>query len=239
MNHQLKVSLVMSMIFTGCTATFEPRLNSYDLSKSRLPTAKEVQAGVEVSVEEYVSANKSLKAFDADVAQKGVLPLLIRLENKGAEDCKIQRSRVRAFLDGQPLSQMYGIEAAQLGAKRDGTWNALVNTAAIGPLAIYFWPATMAGSFSQAKTINRKIEQHFESLELADTAVKPGDTAAGFVFFKMPDYRNKLDKVTVELTLETEEFEESGGKRLRYKFSLPTLEIGGPGSASTISEGDH
>jgi hypothetical protein len=51
---------------------------------------------------------------------------------------------------------MYGSEAAELGAKRDTTGNALVNTAAIGPLAIYFWPASMALSASQTKNINKK-----------------------------------------------------------------------------------
>lgn len=215
---KLKWSIV-ALLVGGCSATFEPRLNSYDLVKSRLPTAKEIQAGVEVSVEEYASADKSRRAFDAELADKGILPLLIRVENKGTEDYKVKRNRVVALLDGKSLEPMHGFEAAERGAARDGTWNALVNTAAIGPLAIYFWPATMAFSASQTKTINRKIEQHFESLELTDTVVKPGETSAGFVFFKVPETL-KQENLSVELTLQTEASEETPTKQLHYRFAL-------------------
>jgi hypothetical protein len=229
MNYRLKFYvMLMSMILGGCTASFEPRLSSHDLKQSQLATVKEAQAGIEVSVEEYASPNKSRRAFDAEIPAKGVLPLLIRIENKGGEDYKVQRNRVRASLDGKPLEPMYGFEAAELGAKRDPTWNAIVNTAAIGPLAIYFWPATMALSASQTKSINRKIEQHFEGMELTDTVVKPGETLAGFVFFRVPDKRTTLERLMFELTLEMDTSEEPAKKQITYRFSLPTLELSAP-----------
>ncbi|MGH7771538.1 MAG: hypothetical protein ACREQA_04820 [Candidatus Binatia bacterium] len=225
-NSYLKLNvLVVALIFAGCTASFEPRLSSYDLTKNRLPTVKEVQRGVEVSVEEFVSANKSRRAFDADVAPHGVLALLVRVENKGTENYKVQRSQVRAFFDGQPLPQIYGHEAATQGATRDYVWNALVNTVAMGPLAMYFGVAGMAATANQTKSINRKIEQHFESLEFNDTVVKPDETVAGFVFFNLPERLKRVENLTMEVTVEIDSPEEPGGRRLNFNLPLPTLEV--------------
>ena len=116
------ILLAMSMIFSGCTASFEPRVSSSDLAKSRLPTAKEIKSGLEVSVEEYASPHKSRRAFDADIAPHGVLPLLLRVENKGTDNYKIQRSQIRAFLGGESLPPLQGYEAANQGAATRARW---------------------------------------------------------------------------------------------------------------------
>lgn len=221
------ILLAMSMIFSGCTASFEPRVSSSDLAKSRLPTAKEIKSGLEVSVEEYASPHKSRRAFDADIAPHGVLPLLLRVENKGTDNYKIQRSQIRAFLGGESLPPLQGYEAANQGAARDYVWNSLVNTAAIGPLAIYFWPATMALSAKHTQTVNQRIERHFESLELTDALVKADETVAGFVYFKLPDKGKSLENLSVEVTVEADLSEEPRGKQVTYRFSLPTLELSG------------
>jgi len=207
------------LVLGGCVSTFEPRLNSGSLGKPLLPTARDVRAGVEISMEEYASPQKSRRAFDAEVAPHGVLPLLIHIANGGAESFKMRREEMVAFLDGQPLAPMLGFEAAQAGANRNPLLPALVNTAALGPLGMYFGAIALAGSFSQTQSVNRRIEQHFERLELVDTVVKPGESTAGFVFFKMPSNQAKFDRLAVEIALETDVPEDPSGKRLRYKLS--------------------
>ena len=121
-------TILMSLIINGCVANFEPRLSSLDAVGSGLPTVKQVQAGLEVSIEEFDSANKSRRAFDADIASKGVLPPLLRVENNGAREYKVDRNEVKAFLGGQALAPIYGYEAAKEGATRDYVGRALVNT---------------------------------------------------------------------------------------------------------------
>jgi hypothetical protein len=213
-----RCSLVL-LLFSGCTSTFEPRLTSFDLSKPGLPGAKEVHAGVEVSVEEFASADKSRRAFDAEVAPRGVLPLLVRIENNSTANYIVRRQQVVVMANNQPLAPLYAFEAADLGAARNGTWNALVNTAAVGPLAMFFWPATMAGSASQTQKINRQIERHFESLELTDTVLKPGEKLAGFVFNHMPN-ANMGDSITAGITLMQETGEEVETKSLNFQLML-------------------
>jgi len=211
-------TILMSLIISGCVANFEPRLSSLDTVGSGLPTVKQVQAGLEVSIEEFASANKSRRAFDADIASKGVLPLLLRVENNGAREYKVDRNEVKAFLGGQALVPIYGYEAAKEGATRDYVGRALVNTAMLGPLAMYFWPVTMGLSAQHTRNINQDIERHFEDME-----------------FTGANKSEQLEDLTVELTVEANGYEERNGKQIAYKFAFPTIGISGP----AFNKSDH
>ncbi len=213
--------LIVTLMFGGCISTFEPRMAGNTLEAPRMPTAKEIRAGVEVSVEEYFSSHKSRRAFDADVGANGVLPLLIHVENKSVQDYRLERGAIRALLNGQPLADIHGLEAAEIGALRNPAWNALVNTAAMGPFAMYFGVLAIAGSASQTQKVNRQIEYHFERMELTDGIVKPGETATGFVFFKTPEHVKNLHDMVLEITLEPELLGDHTGKSLVYRLAMP------------------
>jgi len=216
----------LAVVLVGC-ATFEPGLRHQDLTNARQPTVRAAQEGLEVSVEEFASATKSQKAFDADLASYGVLPLLIRVENAGSSNYTVQRHHIKAFVDGQPLSQLVGTQAASEAGTREYAGKALGWTVATGPFAILLWPATIAGSAAHTASVNRRIEQHFESLAFNDALLKPNQTAAGFVYFKLPDEVTKLGHVTVEV----EPSEEKSDKKLSYKFSLPSFEPSAPAAS--------
>lgn len=192
------------------------------LEAPRLPTAKEVRGGVEVSIEEYYSSHKSRRAFDADVGARGVLPLLIHIENRSGQDYRLERRNIKASLNGQPLAVAHGIEAAEIGALRNPAWNALVNTAALGPMAMFFGVGVIAGSASQTQKINRQVEQHFERMELADRILKPGENATGFVFFKVPGGSANLDAMVVDMSLDSEPAEGLPTRPLVYRFTMPS-----------------
>lgn len=224
-NHYSNVAVtLLSFILGGCTASFEPRLSSLEMTKDRLPTVRKVQAGVEVSVEEFFSPHKSRRAFDADIGSYGVLPLLVRVESKGTETYKIQNHQIRAFLDGEQLKPLYAHEAASQGASRDYVWNSLVNTAAMGPLAMYFSVAGLALSAQQAKSINKKVEHHFESLELQDSPLKPDGVATGFVYFYLPSAMKRLENLTLEVSLESDGPEGETPKNIFYRLPFPIVE---------------
>jgi len=213
--------LVAALTLSACTSTFEPRVSAGALAQPRLPTAKEIRGGVEVAIEEYLSSHKSRRAFDADLGAKGVLPFLVHIDNKSALEYRFERKAIRAHLNGQPLANLYGIEAAEIGALRNPAWNALVNTAAMGPLAMFFGVGAIAGSASQTQKINRQIEQHFERMELTDRIVKPTETAAGFVFFKMPPGVTSLDTLIFEMILDADPVEGYPTRGLAYRFTMP------------------
>ena len=96
-------------------------------------------------------------------------------------------------------------------------------TLAAGPFAILLWPATIGGSAAHTASVNRRIEQHFESMRFTDSSLKPNQNAVGFFYFKLPSGVKKLENLRVEVT----PTEEQTGKELSYKFSLPTLDLSG------------
>jgi hypothetical protein len=223
LNHPSKSTvIVIGLIFSGC-ASFEPGLRFQDLARARQPTVREVREGLEVSVEEFATSNKSLMAFDGDIAPYGVLALLVRVENRGTDNYNVQKNETKAILGGQRLLPLSGVEAASQSATSEYVGKALGWTVATGPFFILLWPATIAGSASHTASVNRRIQQHFESLELNDSLLRPNQTAVGFLYFKLPDNTKRLENLTVEM----EPIAEQGGKRLSYRLSLPTLDLSG------------
>ncbi len=221
------IGFVLALTLTGC-AGYEPGLRSQDLTRSRLPTVSKVQEGLEVSVEEFVTPGKSRQAFDADIASYGILALLVRVENGGTGSYGVQRNHITALLGGQHLPQLTGEQAARLGANREYVGKALGWTLATGPFAILLWPATVAGSASHTRSVNRRIEQHFESLSFTDALVKPNQVAAGFAYFKLPDGIEKLKNLIVEVEVSKNQ----GADKIISKLSLPPLELSAPVSTS-------
>ena len=221
-------AFVLSVMLGGCVASFEPEVSSPGAMTGGLPTSTEVQEGLKLSLEEYVSANKSRSAFDADIASNGVLPLLLRVENHGTKQYIVKRDQVRAFLNGQALPPIYGKEAAKQGAARGYVGRAFINTVMLGPLALYFGLPAMVASVAHTRNINKDIEQHFESLEFSDTLLKPDDMAVGFVFFELQGSMKRLENLTVEVTVEADAYEGQRGKQLTYKFPIPMLEVSNP-----------
>jgi hypothetical protein len=212
---------LLALALTSCMSTFELRMIGGALDPPRLPNAKEVCAGLEVSIEEYFSSHKARRAFDSDLAAHGVLPVLVHISNGSDLDYRLQRRMIHAVVDGQTLGDIHALQAAEIGALRNPAWNALANTAAIGPLAMFFGWATIAGSASQTQKINRQIEQYFERMELTERILKSQETATGFVFFRAPTGGRSFSQVVVEITLEPEPLAGLGTKAVNYQFIMP------------------
>jgi hypothetical protein len=262
LKRQSKLSVLgMALIFSGCT-TIKPSLPPEPLPTFPPPTVGQVQEGLEVSVDEFASPEKSRQVFRvtvpmkpdytignvaADVGYYGVLPLRVHVANKGDENYKVNKSAVKAYLGGQPLVRLTGKEAADQGAqgeyRKAYAWTALAITAgvALSPLLLlcpyctlyalstlsHPQPMTPCDGYRPYTCTVGKFQQLFENLELTDTLLKPSDTAAGFVYFKLPERVKRLENLTAEVTVEKEASEGQNGKQLIYKFSLPTLEVSG------------
>lgn len=212
--------LVACLLASGC-ASFEPGLRFQDLSRPRQPTARQALEGLEISVEEFASANKSRQAFDADVAPNGILPLLLKVENNGTQTYKIQENMISAYLGNQLLGSLGGETAASQSANSEYAGKALGWTVAAGPFAILLWPVTIGASAAHTASVNRRIEQHFESLRYNDALLKPNQTAAGFLYYKLPGGVTKLENLRVEVT----PAEEKSGDKLKYSLALPTIDL--------------
>jgi hypothetical protein len=190
LNSRLKWSLIALVVVVSGCASFEPALSYQDLMRPRQPTVKTVQDGLEISAEEFATAAKSNLAFDADIAPYGVLAVLVHVENRAAKNYTVLLSDIKATLAERSLAQLKGEEAASEAATREYAGKALGWTVATGPFAIFLWPATIGGSAVHTHAVNRRIQQHFESLQFSDAMLQPNQSAVGFVYFKLPDNTN-------------------------------------------------
>lgn len=211
-----KITLALITIFISACASFAPGMRYQDLIRPRQPTARAVQEGLDISVEEFATESKSRQAFDADLASSGVLPLLIRIENRGDQSFRIRENEIQVFLGGSPLTQLIGGEASDQSASSEYAGKAFLWTMAAGPFAILLWPSTIAASATHTHGVNRKIRQHFESLQFVDMLVKPNQVAAGFVYFKLPDGTKSIKDLAVAI----EPVREQDGTRLPYRLDL-------------------
>ena len=225
--------LTICLQFNAC-ASFEPGMRYQDLMRPRQPTVMQVQDGLEVSIEEFATAQKSQQAFDADVAPYGILPLLLKVNNGGTQSYRLREHEVSVFLGNASLASLSGERAASQSANSEYAGKALGWTVLTGPFAILLWPATIAGSASHTAAVNRRIEQHFESMKFNDALLRPNQSTAGFVYFKLPSGIKKLENLRVEVTPS----EEQTAKQVSYSLSLPPLDLSSAVSGLTSGTGE-
>lgn len=208
----IRLILAASMILSGC-ASFEPGLRLQDLQKPRQPSAHDLQDGVEVSVEEFLSPAKSQMMFDADLTDYGVAALLVRVDNDATDKYSALRDNIRASINGQPLTPLAPREAAEQAATSEYVGKALAWTLAAGPL---LWPAATAASAVHTHGVNKKIEAYFEAASFQDALLSPKQNTLGFVYFKLPDGVKRPGSLTVE----AEVIEDGTDNKLNYKFDV-------------------
>lgn len=227
---RLAKCLIACMLVSGC-ASFRPGLDQQALlGGTRIPTTEQTIEGVTLSIEEFATPAKSKLAFDSDVASSGVVPLLIRIENKTPSDLKIPADAVKVYIENQPLSRLDGEKAATEAATRDYVGKALGWTVLAGPFAILAWPGTIIGSAVHTRNVNSRIIQHFKILEFTSSIARPNQPVSGFVYSQIPADTKLLQNIAetkaiqnlrVELTATGEQEAQS----VRFDVPLPVLNL--------------
>lgn len=212
--------VVLVVMWSGC-ATFEPKLRYTDLLRPRNATIGLEKDDFIVSIEEFASSEKSRQAFDADLVAHRILPLLVRLDNNSTKSYRVRQIDINASMNGEALPTIYADKAADDAGTSEYAGKALGWTLATGPFFILFWPVTIAGSAAHTASVNRRIEQHFANMEFTDKLLKPKQSAAGFVYFKLPNKTKTIDSITVAVEVR----EEESGSPINFKLSLPSLDL--------------
>lgn len=222
-----KSLLISSCLFLSACANFEPGMRYQDLMRPRQPTIQQSIDGLDVSAEEFASEKKSRQAFDADVAPNGILAILVKVENNGSQTVRIQENMISAYLSDQLLGSLGGDNAARQSADSEYAGKALGWTVAAGPFAIFLWPVTIGASAAHTAAVNRRIEQHFEGLRFNDALLKPNQTAAGFIYFKLPDGVKQLENLRLEILPVIE----GTGEKPKFNLPLPNIDLSASVSA--------
>jgi hypothetical protein len=175
-----RLALCLVLYVAGC-ATYTPRVVGIpEIAGPHVSTR--VQEPLTLSVEAYASEEKSKSVFDTDLADKGVIPLLVTVQNAGQEPYQV-RSPDFVLRDDDTVMQMLSPEEASKKAKRDAVGRA-VGWALIVP--IIGIPIAVPSSVIHTNKVNKSIVQDFTAKAFKDGELKPHEKRSGFLFFALP-----------------------------------------------------
>ncbi len=202
----------IGMMLAGC-ASYAPSLVKLNPSGSKV--TKMSKGDLTVHVEEYATPEKSQRAFDTDLANERVLPLLIVVENHGQQSYDIRVAEM-AVRGSQPLRALAPEEAAgKAGRSAVGRaigWSLIVPIVAI--------PVAVAASAMHTSNANQQIVQDFTAKAFVDGELTANKERSGFVFFEVQENtEQELTGLTFEMTAK----KASNGEMVQLAVPLPKV----------------
>ncbi len=182
----------MACLLTGC-AGYTPTL--VKMYPSGPNVNKAVQGDLTLYVEEYVTPEKSEAALDTEMAEEGVLPLLILVKNNGQQTLEVKTADILVRGDDvlKGLTPEEAVDRASRGAvgKAIG-WSLIVPIIAI--------PVAVVASAAHTSKVNKQMVHDFSSKAFEDGAILPDQNRSGFLFFELEEGRKDLAGLRLELT---------------------------------------
>ena len=188
------IALCIAVLYTGC-ATYTPLTTSVQHAAG--PHALKMANGdMTLYVEEYASQEKAKQVFDTNVAKKGVLPLLITVENGGPTPYAFTKASF-TVRDGDDVFKALSPEEAGSKAKRDAAGRALGWSLIVPIIGI---PIAIISSVSHTNKVNKRIVQDYVSKAFKEGDLQPDQKQSGFLFFELPKGRNNLKGLQLDMT---------------------------------------
>lgn len=190
------IFLVTAFFGSGC-ATYDPVVKGSpaSLDPSKPNVAKAAKGDLTLYVEEYATQAKSEAAFDTRLAEEGVLPLLILIQNGAQHEHEVKATDI--VLLGKTAVQGLTAEQAASKAERSAVGRALGWSMIVPIISI---PVAVVGSAVHTSKVNKQIQQDFVAKRLADGVIAPSKDRSGFVFFDLESGRKDLSGLTLEMT---------------------------------------
>lgn len=186
-------TLFIAITFASC-ASYTPSLARIDTSGPHV--SKQVKGDLAVYVEEYSTSEKGKKIFDADLADEGVLPLFIHVQNNGQEPYEVKTMDITLRRSNIVLKAITPEEAAAK-AKRNPVGRALGWSLIVPIISI---PIAVAASADHTSKVNKQITEDFAAKSFPEGVIMPGKESSGFIFFHIEGERTDLSGLMLEMT---------------------------------------
>jgi hypothetical protein len=190
-------SLITAVLFAGC-ATYDP-VASRGLPLRPDPSGanvgKATRGDLTILVEEHASEKRSQEAFDTKLAEEGVLPLLIQVENAGQEPYEVKATDI--IVRGAAVLKSFTPEEAASKAERSAVGRALGWSLIVPIIGI---PIGVVASAMHTSRINKQLVQDFAAKGFQDGIITPRKERAGFLFFELDKGRKDLSGLSLEMT---------------------------------------
>ncbi len=213
------VTLFGVLTFTGC-ASYTPGLAKLNVSGPDV--SREAKGELAVYVEEYATEEKCRRAFDTNLAEEGVLAVLLLVENKGTQPFEVKVADITVCVGAACLKPLTPEEAAGK-AKRSAVGRAIGWSMIVPIIGI---PVAVVASAEHTGKVNKQIIQDFAAKSFPDGIVTANKEQYGFLFFKLDEGRNDLTGLRLELTA-------------KNMSSGEVVEIGAPLTSARLKKGDE
>jgi hypothetical protein len=174
----LSICLFLLIIcqFSGC-ATTAPTASVAPITSIEALPAHKTQAELTVGADPYYSRRQK-STFGQDMSQMCILPILVYLENNGAQPVTVQPNNISLeFLDGQEVKPVAPLTASEKWGLKAGRY--------VAAGAVYGVTGVIAtkGAHEKAKG---KLREEYQKKELREVTLSKGESAQGFVYFYLP-----------------------------------------------------
>jgi len=185
--------LFMTLCLVGC-ASYIPSLVKLDTSSPSV--SKQTKGDLCVWIEEYATPEKCEKIFDTNLFEKGVVPLLICIQNNGQHPYEVKSTDI-IVREGDTLAKILTPEEAATKAKRSAIGRALGWSMLVPIISI---PIAVAASADHTSKVNKRIVQDFVMKGFHDGVIMPNKELSGFLFFELKKERKDLSGLSLEMT---------------------------------------
>jgi hypothetical protein len=185
--------LIGVIAISGC-ASYTPVLVKPQLTTDS--TQKVTQGGVSVIAEEYGSTTKSTKAFDANLVDDGVLPVLISVANESGKSLSLDTKTV-IISDSTGTMKVLSIDDAIEKTKKNA-WGRALGWSMIVPIISV--PIAATASVMHTNKVNKKMHEDFTAKSLVNGVIPTGKDVFGFIFVEIDPKRTTWSDIKVDLT---------------------------------------
>lgn len=185
-------AVLITLMLVGC-ASYTPTLVRMDALGPNV--TKKVQGDLILYVEEYTTAEKSERAFDTDLANEGVLPLLILVENGGRHPYEVRLADI-LLREGEATKRVLTPSEAAGKAQR-GIVGRAFGWSLILPIITI--PTAIVASTAHTSDVNQKILRDFAAKEFPAGVIMPQKERSGFLFFEHKAGQRDLTGLALEI----------------------------------------
>lgn len=185
--------LFVSMFLSGC-ASYTPTLVKLDATGPNV--VKQAKGDLLFLMEEYATDEKCKKAFDANLIEDGVLPLLITLQNNGQHLYEVKAMDI-ILRQGTDFKKAMTAEEAASKAKKNAVTRALGWSMIVPIISI---PIAATVSALHTSKVNKQMATDFAAKSFTGGIIMPYKELSGFLFFQVEDKRNNLSDLSLEIS---------------------------------------
>lgn len=180
---------IFILIITSCSAV---EIKKVTAQKANFYKYTSEKAGLKISVDPYREENRLQECFGCNLLSRGVLPVLVVIENQNAEDgyilLKEKSGLVMKNTNSENNIPTNSYNTNELNkAEKNLTTFAIVGGIPLMLVPVAALPAIIAVGLSlQHKAQNeREIKRNYEEKKLLDKTIYQGGSDAGFLYFSL------------------------------------------------------